>query len=85
MNTSPSMSLGSDFGPDFVATLDGFLESEEANEVLVVSVDLGTGKRDYIKVYEDDDPYQVAAQFAQNHNLDENLEQALGKHIAENR
>lgn len=57
MDDSRSMSLGSDLVLDCSKDLGDFLDTEEALEVLVVSVDLGPGKRDLIKVYEDDDPY----------------------------
>ena len=61
------------------------METSEDSEVLIVSVEIAQGHRDIIKVHEDDDPYEIAAEFARKHNLDAKLEHALAMHISENR
>ena len=47
-------------------------EAEEG-EILVVSVEINDGKKDVIKVYENDDPWILASEFAIKHGLDPKL------------
>jgi hypothetical protein len=59
-------------------------EESGDDEILVVSVEIAEGQRDVIKVYENDDPYKLAADFSLKHGLDSKLERALADHIIEN-
>ncbi|MEE4248943.1 MAG: hypothetical protein V2I33_26530 [Kangiellaceae bacterium] len=59
--------------------------SDDDVEVLIVSVEIGDGLRDVIKVYEEDDAFKLAADFVAKHGLDPKLEGPLADHILENR
>jgi hypothetical protein len=43
---------------------------QDPNEILLVSVEISEGVRDTIRVFESDDPTQLAAEFAVKHGLD---------------
>ena len=48
-------------------------------------MEINDGKKDTIKVYENDDPWILASEFAIKHGLDPKLQEALAEHIIKNR
>lgn len=54
-------------------------------ELLVMTVEIGDGRQDMIVVCENDDPLQLAREFARKHNLDQSLQQALSDLIKQNK
>jgi hypothetical protein len=81
------LSLSDDYSPLSISNHSPIPQDEDSSEgeILVVSVEIAEGKRDVIKVYERDDPWQLASDFAKKHNLDPKLQEALANHIVENR
>lgn len=53
------------------------LEEEQGREVLVISIDIGTGKPEEITLREHDTPQSVAKDFCRKHNLNPDAEKVL--------
>ena len=47
------------------------------NELLTITIDIGNGQHENIEVFEGDNPYDLAKQFALKHNLDLRLTDLL--------
>jgi len=54
------------------------------NELLTITIDIGGGQQENIQVFEGDDPFDLARQFAQKHNLDPKLTDLLAAQIRSN-
>lgn len=54
-------------------------------ELLVMTVEIGDGRQDIITISENDDPNQLAYDFAQKHKLDKSLQQSLAQVIRQNK
>ncbi|TNV85154.1 hypothetical protein FGO68_gene11081 [Halteria grandinella] len=54
------------------------------NELLTITIDIGGGQQENIQVFEGDDPFDLARQFAQKHNLDPKLTDLLAAQIQSN-
>jgi hypothetical protein len=74
------LSLSDDYSPLSISNHSPIPQDEDSSEgeILVVSVEIA-------EVYERDDPWQLASDFAKKHNLDPKLQEALANHIVENR
>ena len=53
-------------------------------ELLTITIDIGNGKQENIQVFEGDDPYTLAKDFAQKHGLDLRLTELLASQIQSN-
>lgn len=42
-----------------------------------MTIDIGDGKKDIIKIFDKDNPYEVAFEFCAKHNLPNEVSQAL--------
>ncbi|CAG9333075.1 unnamed protein product [Blepharisma stoltei] len=54
-------------------------------ELLVMTVEIGDGRQDIITISENDDPFQLAHDFAMKHKLDKSLQQSLAHVIRQNK
>lgn len=54
-------------------------------EVLVMTVEIGDGRQDTIKIMENDDPEILAQEFARKHDLDHSLQKNLAMLIQQNK
>ena len=54
-------------------------------ELLVMTVEIGDGRQDVIAIHENDDPQDLARQFAEKHGLDPSLQESLVGLILENK
>ena len=62
-----------------------YTSMEEAkNEVLVLTIDIGDGRKDELSVKEDDDPHLLAENFCKKHKLSIEVKQALIEQIEQN-
>ena len=53
-------------------------------ELLTITIDIGNGKQENIQVFEGDDPYTLAREFAVKHRLDMRLTELLASQIQSN-
>ncbi|CAG9328185.1 unnamed protein product [Blepharisma stoltei] len=60
-------------------------EEIKSQELLVMTVEIGDGRQDIIVIYENDDPTQLASDFAKKHSLDPSLQQSLAGLIRQNK
>lgn len=58
--------------------------SDRGKQILVIRIDLGNGIHDEITVFEEDEPFDLALQFCEKHNLDVNVQSALTNMIEHN-
>ena len=54
-------------------------------ELLVMTVEIGDGRQDMIRIHENDDPDKLARSFAQKHNLEASLQSNLAMLIRQNK
>lgn len=59
-------------------------KKEERSEVLVMTLDIGQNKQENLKLYEDDDPIQVALDFCTRHGFSRQVFEFLSQNISEN-
>eukprot|EP00762_Andalucia_godoyi_P006861 ANDGO_00887.mRNA.1 hypothetical protein NAEGRDRAFT_79231 len=52
--------------------------------ILIMTVEIGDGRSDQIRIHEDDDPRMLAVQFVQKHGLGEHVVDPLSDHIRAN-
>jgi hypothetical protein len=57
---------------------------DRGKQLLVMTVDIGDGRQDFITVCEHDDPSYLASEFAAKYNLDSTLQRNLKNMISEN-
>ena len=60
-------------------------DATKNQEYLVMTVEIGDGRTDVIKIHEEDDPSLLAQEFAVKHNLDFDLQKSLSKLIRQNK
>lgn len=53
-------------------------------ELLTITIDIGGGQQENIEVFEGDEPYELARQFALKHNLNVQLTDLLASQIQSN-
>jgi hypothetical protein len=53
-------------------------------ELLTITIDIGGGQQENIEVFEGDDPYELARQFAEKHGLNVQLTELLASQIQSN-
>ena len=64
----------------------GDVDRQEGNmELLVMTVEIGDGRQDTIRIHENDDPDKLARSFAQKHSLDPSLQSNLAMLIRQNK
>jgi len=61
-----------------------FQAGEKGKEILIMTVEIGDGRRDNIHVFENDRPEDLALEFCHRHGLNEKLQDALTQHIQSN-
>lgn len=59
-------------------------KANKGREILVMTVDVGKGQKEDITVREEDEPSELARNFALKHKLDQELEEALAQQIEHN-
>ncbi len=52
--------------------------------MLTITIDIGGGQQENIEVFEGDDPYDLARQFAEKHGLNGQLTELLASQIQSN-
>lgn len=57
---------------------------ETGNEILIMTIDIGDGRKDEILVKEDDDPHTLAENFCAKHRLGSEVKEALIEQIEQN-
>ena len=58
--------------------------SRDHQDYLVMTIELGDGQQEHIKIHSSDDPIQLAHDFIQSHQLSSDLEQSLANLIKQN-
>ena len=57
---------------------------EKKPELLLMTVEIGDGRRDTLTICEGDDPQKLAIEFCNKHDLDERMIETLQQHIMMN-
>lgn len=56
-------------------------KTSQPQELLVMTIDLGDGSKDLLKVFEGEDPYDLAQEFCERHGLNPQLVEPLAQNI----
>lgn len=56
----------------------------KSKELLIMTIEIGDGNRDTLRVFEDDDPYELAQRFCQIHQLNPQIVEPLAHNIYAN-
>lgn len=59
-------------------------QEKPEKELLIMTIEIGDGNRDTIRVFEDDDPYDLATEFCQTHGLNPQIIEPLAQNIYAN-
>ena len=59
-------------------------EADGEKELLIMTIEIGDGKKDTVRVFENDDPNELAKRFCEKHNLNHNIIYPLAQNIYTN-
>lgn len=54
---------------------------KQAREILIMTIDIGNGRKGQIRVFEGDDPHELARSFCQEHRLNPKIIDVLVQNI----
>mgnify|MGYP006976747553 CR=1 FL=1 len=69
---------------NYVEDLKKAVEEPQEKELLIMTIEIGDGKKDTLRVFENDDPNELAKAFCQKHGLNPNIIYPLAQNIYNN-